>query len=125
FIVKYLIIITLLAIGSFSYYLCTTPAGLQLELDYIARWLPGKLTIQTSSGSLFSGFTLQNISYQAAEEQIKIKSLTVHWVPIELLNRILFIDTLVVEEANVQINPSVKKSNAVSPVKFSKWSILS
>ena len=75
---KIIFLLLLFALGIFCYFL-TTPSGLKWSVHRIENCIPGKLSIQRIDGALFSGFTLEAISYETQNKKITVSSLAVHW----------------------------------------------
>jgi len=103
FLIKYSFIAIFVSIATAIYLLCCTTQGLIFDLQYIAPLFPGVLKIEKISGTLFSGFSLQTISYQTREEHITLRSLTVTWHPKQLLHGKLAIDSLLLEQPQIII----------------------
>ncbi len=78
------------------YYIGQTPSGLEKSIEF-ARYLAPSLQINEAKGTLFSGFSLKNISYNNAKIHINIDSLTVDWDPWKLFSTQLFIHHLSID----------------------------
>lgn len=109
--IKYVFITVFLSIATGFYLLCLTPAGLQYDLTWVAQQLPGKLSLGQVQGTLLSGFTLQNISYETAEYHTHIKTLRIHWHPEMLLHKKIAIEYLLLEDTNVKLSTSHSSAN--------------
>jgi len=102
-IIKYFVITIVVSLMTALYLLCMTPSGLQYELQWLAKLLPGKLMIEKINGTLLYGFTLQNISYQTPEQYTTIKSLTLRFKPDALLQKKLVIEELLLDDAKIKL----------------------
>ncbi|MDX1901035.1 MAG: translocation/assembly module TamB domain-containing protein [Gammaproteobacteria bacterium] len=89
-----------------AYCLLFTTTGLITEVDLIKKYLPGKLSIQTIQGSLFSQFKLQNIRYTLPDQStnIRIKSLGLKWEPAALFVGKISIDLIQLDHANISVH---------------------
>lgn len=103
FLIKYSLMAIFASIATAIYLLCCTTQGLIFDFHSIALLFPGLLKIEQISGTLFSGFSLQTISYQTKEENITLQSLTVSWRPRQLLRGKLVIDSLILEQPQITI----------------------
>jgi translocation and assembly module TamB len=102
-IIKYILISSLLLCAIALFLLCGTTKGLILDLQYLSRFLPGQIRVEHVSGTLFSAFSLKNISYQYAGQTMTIQSLDVAWHPSKLFQGQLAFDTLSIKEAHIQL----------------------
>src|SRR5580693_4013535 len=98
YFIKFVFITCLLSISTAFYLLIATPAGLQYDLQWLATRLPGKLSVKKLDGTLLSGFTLHDFSYQTEEQQISFKLLDIRWDPLLLLKGKIDIKRLEVED---------------------------
>jgi translocation and assembly module TamB len=114
YIIKYLLVSILLASAIVIYLLCFTQQGLVLELQYLSRYVPGKIKIEHVSGTLFSAFTLENIAYEYTGQSTHIKSIDVAWFPSKLLAGKLAFDTLDIQDANIQLTDSSASQNTTT-----------
>lgn len=101
YFIKFIFITCILSACTALYLLVATPAGLQYDLQWLATHTPGKLTIKKLDGTLLSGFTLHDFSYQTSEQQISFKLLDIRWNPILLLKGKLEIKKLEVEDGRI------------------------
>lgn len=102
--IKYCFITFFLSISTAFYLLCFTPNGFLYDLNFIAEKLPGKLSIQKVSGTLFTGFTLENISYESEDFDVAIKTLKIDWLPEMLLQKKVVIEKIFMEDANLSLH---------------------
>lgn len=100
-LIKYLIITILLSTVTASYLLCTTTEGLRYNVELLARFLPGELSIEKVHGKLFSEFTFSNISYRTPDSLTTIKNLRVAWDPTQLLYGKIHIEKLELDNSNI------------------------
>ncbi len=101
YFIKFLFITCLLSVCTTCYLLIATPAGLQYDLQWLANHTPGKLTIKKLDGTLLSGFTLRDLSYQTPEQNISFKLLDIRWNPLLLLKGKLEIKQLEIEDGRI------------------------
>lgn len=101
--IKYFISVILISIATAIYILCCTTEGLLFDIHYLSSLLPGTLKIDKVDGALFSGFSLQNISYHSSDENVSIQSLEVSWKPKQLLEGKFAIDTLTLEQPQITL----------------------
>ena len=81
------------------YLMLTTRVGVETSLYLAESILPGHLTIGKSSGTLNKEILLQDINYQYHETNVKIKSLTLLWQPLQYLRgKNINIDRLALSE---------------------------
>ncbi len=121
FLIKYSFITFFVSIATAFYILCCTTQGLIIDLRYIIPLFPGTLKIEKINGTLFSGFSLQTIKYQTKEENITLKSLTLHWRPKQLLQGKLAIDSLILEQPQITLyatEDSTASSISTEDIKF-------
>lgn len=85
YFIKFIFITCLLSVFTALYLLGTTTAGLQYDLQWLTAQLPGKLSVKKVEGTLLSGFTLHDFSYQGSNQQITFKLLDIRWNPFWLL----------------------------------------
>ena len=76
-----LLLAVLLLVLWCGWMLTLTTSGLKLELAVLAKMLPGSLTVQQAEGSLFGGFRLQQVTYDAPEWGVhaNTEALTLTW----------------------------------------------
>lgn len=110
-IIKYFIITILISIGTAFYLLCTTPAGLQYDLQWLGRLLPRELKIEKVSGALLNEFSLQNISYRTPEQLITIKTVDVVWNPMQLLRGKIVIEKLLLADTKIKLSETITSEN--------------
>jgi translocation and assembly module TamB len=101
FFIKYIFITLIATLAATLYILGFTTAGLIFDLNYIAPLFPGKLAVKNIQGTLFSGFSLEDISYKTKEEQVTIHSLSVRWYPTQLLRGKIAIDSLSIDQPRI------------------------
>ncbi|MCD6039566.1 MAG: tamB [Gammaproteobacteria bacterium] len=116
FLIKYLFILFFVSILTGLYLLCCTPEGLIFNIQHIAPLFPGHLKIKKITGTLFSGFSLETISYQTKEKNISIESLTTSWHPKQLLKGKLEIDSLIIKKPQIILLKINSTSHTFSPV---------
>jgi translocation and assembly module TamB len=129
-IIKYILISIILLCAITLFLLCGTEKGLMLDIHILSRFLPGQIKIEHVSGTLFSAFSLQHISYQYAGQHITVQSVNVQWYPSRLLKGNIALDTLSIKEAHIQLthfptdtdNQSVTNIEAIhSKLSFLKY----
>lgn len=116
--IKYFFITCFLSIATACYLLGATPAGLKYDLQWLATKLPGKLTIRKIDGTLLSGFTLQNVSYQTPDTHISFKLVDIRWNPLLLLKGQCDISELTIKNGRI-ILPDNKQQDTHTP--FLTW----
>jgi autotransporter translocation and assembly factor TamB len=102
-ITRYLLLLLTLISSWLIYFITMTTSGLQLEVALLAMALPGKITIASVDGRLFSSFSLHHIRYQHEDENCKIDSLSLSWNPLQLLNGLIIINQLSLGNTEIQI----------------------
>ncbi|HSW69098.1 MAG TPA: translocation/assembly module TamB domain-containing protein [Gammaproteobacteria bacterium] len=116
-ILKHFFLLFLLLAGSVFYYLTMTTPGLQTDIKFVTKIVPGKLNIQSAQGKLFSDFELRGIFYQRDSQTINIKYAALSWNPIGLLMNKLIIYSINIDQATVII-PTLSKSSGTSDNQF-------
>lgn len=119
FIFMNFFLLCVLALGGALYYLTLTEAGLQIEVQFLTRVFPQKLHIGSASGTLFSAFSLKNISWKDSSATVDIQSVNVSWDPRGLLSHRLVIHALNVDHATVIIQDNPASSNTTTNNNFS------
>lgn len=117
FLIKHIFLWLLIGLFSLGYFIFFTEAGLQSTIQSLTQWIPGKLTIQTASGKLASRFTLKNIHYEDAEQQIVIQTLDIQWNPLGLFRDKLLVENFILDHAHIQLAHTNNKTDESS----NKW----
>jgi len=105
----------MLLFGSAFYCLTMTQAGLQMDIQFAEKFLPGKLTIGKIQGKLFSQFELRDIFYRSDAADVQIKLLGVTWNPVGLLLHKLMFHSLKLDDAIIFIKKIDTDSEAHPP----------
>jgi autotransporter translocation and assembly factor TamB len=121
YLIKFLFITCLLSVSTALYLLIATPAGLQYDLQWLATQLPGKLSIKKLDGTLLSGFTLHDFSYQTENQQISFKLLDIRWDPLLLLKGKIDIKRLEVEDGRLILSDKNEKSGKINLQMLRLW----
>ncbi len=100
-LIRHFLLILALIIASIFCFLTMTTAGLQTSIELVGNYLPGKLQIARATGTLFSEFSLHNISYQTNSEQIQIQNFALKWHPSGLFINRLIIESVTLDQANI------------------------
>ncbi len=117
-ILNHFIFICLLILSGIIYFMTLTQPGLRVDIEIAKHYLPGQLQITDARGNLFSAFTLKNISYQNASQQITIQSFALAWNPFGLLKKKWIIDSITVDHANITIKNLATQSSGSTPMHF-------
>lgn len=91
--------------------LCGTTTGLMLDIQFLSRVLPGNIHVEHTSGTLFSSFSLHDISYQYEGQSVTIKSLDVRWYPSQLLKGKIAFDTVSISDAFIKLHAQKSDSH--------------
>jgi len=121
FILHNLLLFILLFLTGVAYFLFFTTEGLTVDLAITARILPGKLQVKHINGKLVSNFKLEGISYQSAQQDMRINSLSLAWNPAALLANQFDITAITINKATVTVNPTLSDS---SKINFSQFDFL-
>ncbi len=121
YFIKFVFITCLLSMSTAFYLLIATPAGLQYDLQWLATHTPGKLSVKKLDGTLLSGFTLHDLSYQTEKQQISFKLLDIHWDPLFLLKGKIDIKRLKIEDGRIILSDKNETSGKLPVKLLSLW----
>jgi autotransporter translocation and assembly factor TamB len=121
YFIKFIFITCLLSVSTAFYLLIATPAGLQYDLQWLANHTPGKLAIKKIDGTLLSGFTLHDFSYQTPDQQISFKLLDIRWDPLLLLKGKIDIKRLEVEDGRIILSDKNETSEKINLKMLRLW----
>ncbi|GEM_PF-1835282 len=106
----YLVLIATLSTG---YFFTCTEKGLQKGISLFSDALPGKLSIKSVSGKLFSDFTLKNVRYTTPDKTIFLSTIHLKWNPDGLIIKKIIIDNLQVGDVAINITSHTTSDSTV------------
>ncbi len=110
------IALVLLLLGLFtgSYLLLNTTSGLTVLL----RLVPGLTDGVTASGSIYNGFTLNNIHYETADSIIEADQVTLTWQPWPLLLNHLDLEAITIDGLRISLLPGERATSPRKALRF-------
>jgi len=110
------IVLVLILLGLFtgSYLLLNTTPGLTVLL----RLVPGLTDGVTASGSIYSGFTLNDVRYETADFIIEADQTTLTWQPWPLLLNHLDIEAITIDGLRIVLLPGERATSPRRALRF-------
>lgn len=109
-----------LVIISIFYYLFFTQTGFKTDLELLQHFLPGKLTIAKTNGTL-AAFSLQDLRYDDDHVSITLQKFALTWQPLALINFNVNLQNINMQHANIiLVKPptAVMKKSKNSPSSY-------
>jgi len=109
-IIRYFLFAFFLLVAGLGYFFTLTTPGLQLAVEIAKQSIPGVLHIQRYEGSLFTGFSLKNITYTDAQQSTQIESIHIDWKPKQLLHYKITFDDISIRHVRINFNDAQQSS---------------
>src|SRR3990167_10239121 len=107
----------ILLLFAFFLFLINTHIGLQWSVALVKDFAPGTLTIKQIKGRLIGPLSIEQLSYQAIDTHINIKTLEFDWHPKALLTGKLAVIKLYINNASIVL-PASKTTSTKTNFKF-------